>query len=472
MKRAEILFVLAKIPVDYAALLAAAITAYYARFLPVFTSVRPVIFTLTASEYMQIVMPIAFVWLAVFAFSGLYTTARRGIAADLLRVILACSTSMASVFAILFFSRALFESRFIAIAAWLFAIAFVSLGRVALHFIQRSLLVFGVGEHRLVIIGSDNTTEALADLFARDHRLGFHVTGRFETFDEKTASQILALKKSHGVDEIILGDATVDRDTALDILTFTDVNHLGFKYASDLFAAAAGRSVVHMFAGIPVIEVKKTPLDGWGAIFKRGFDIFGAILLILLTSPIQLLIALAVYLEQPGSVLYSKTQDGKKALRVGQGGEPFHYFKFRSMVKDAHAKQLDPTFVAKHGNERDGSPLFKLRDDPRVTPVGRIIRKYHLDELPELFLVLAGHMSLVGPRPHLPEEVAQYKPHHRKVMTIKPGITGLAQISGNSELDFEEEVRLDTFYIEHWSPWLDLVTLLKTPWVAFRGKTN
>jgi exopolysaccharide biosynthesis polyprenyl glycosylphosphotransferase len=333
-------------------------------------------------------------------------------------------------------------------------------------------LVFGVGEHRLVIIGSDNTTEALAELFASDHRLGFHVTGRFETFDEKTASQIRALKTSHGVDEIILGDATVDRDTALDILTFTDVNHLGFKYASDLFAAAAGRSVVHMFAGIPVIEVKKTPLDGWGAIYKRVFDIVCSFLLIVLTAPIQLIVALAVYIEQPGSVLYARTSDGKKAMRMGQGSEPFHYYKFRSMKKDTHAKQYDPEFLKQHGNERDGSPLFKLKDDPRVTPVGRIIRRYHLDELPELYLVLAGHMSLVGPRPHLPEEVANYQPHHRKVMTIKPGITGLAQISGNSELDFEEEVRLDTYYIEHWSPWLDLVTLLKTPAAALRGKTK
>jgi len=141
------------------------------------------------------------------------------------------------------------------------------------------------------------------------------------------------------------------------------------------------------------------------------------------------------------------------------------------MVRNAHAFRFDPEFIKKHGNIRDGSPLFKLKDDPRVTRVGKVIRKFHMDELPELFLVLLGRMSLVGPRPHLPEEVAQYEPHHRKVLTIRPGITGPTQISGRADLEFEEEVRLDTYYIEHWSPWHDLVILLKTPLVAFRGKT-
>ena len=115
-----------------------------------------------------------------------------------------------------------------------------------------------------------------------------------------------------------------------------------------------------------------------------------------------------------------------------------------------------------HLNTRKG-PLVKTKDDPRITRVGKFIRKTSLDELPEFWLVLRGYMSLVGPRPHLPEEVDQYEDHQRKVMTIKPGITGLAQISGRADLDFDAEVRLDTYYIEHWSPWFDLYILLKTP---------
>ncbi len=139
------------------------------------------------------------------------------------------------------------------------------------------------------------------------------------------------------------------------------------------------------------------------------------------------------------------------------------------MVKDAHKYRFDPEFLKKHGNDRDGTPLFKLENDPRVTPVGKFIRKYSIDEIPEFYLVLLGRMSLVGPRPHMEKEVADYKPEQRKVLTIKPGITGMAQISGRADLDFDEEVQLDIYYIENWSPWLDLVVLLKTPIIVLFG---
>lgn len=121
-------------------------------------------------------------------------------------------------------------------------------------------------------------------------------------------------------------------------------------------------------------------------------------------------------------------------------------------------------------NIRSDGPMVKIKDDPRVTKIGRLIRRWSIDELPELFLVLIGSMSLVGPRPHLPEEVAKYEHHHKKVLTIKPGITGMAQISGRSDLSFEEEVKLDTYYIENWSLLLDLSLLLRTPWAVIRGR--
>ena len=136
------------------------------------------------------------------------------------------------------------------------------------------------------------------------------------------------------------------------------------------------------------------------------------------------------------------------------------------MVKDAHKLRFDKDFIQEHGNEREGTPLFKLEKDPRVTAFGRFIRRTSIDEIPQFYHVLTGKMSLVGPRPHFPEEVDQYKPSHRKVLTIKPGITGVAQISGRADLHFEEEVRLDTHYIENWTPWMDLYIIFKTPWAV------
>jgi exopolysaccharide biosynthesis polyprenyl glycosylphosphotransferase len=472
MKRSELAFTLSLLPLDFLTLVAAAIAAYYSRFHPLFTQWRPVIFDLTLNHFVQIVIPIAIVWLAMFAFAGLYATRRISIASELTRIALACSTSMAAVFAILFFSRVLFESRFIAVAAWILAIVFVCVERLLVRALQRSLLAMGVGEHRIVLIGDNETSRALKDVFARREWLGFRVVAQFKTFNESVADKIRTLKKKDEVDEVLLADPEEDRSTTLALLSFTDNEHLGFRFSADLFAAAVGRSVIHTFAGIPIIEVQKTPLDGWGAIYKRLFDIAVSSVFIVLTLPIQAIIALALFIEQPGRVLFSRTPDGKKATRVGQGGRPFHYFKFRSMVRDAHKYRFDPDFIKKYGNEREGTPLFKLKDDPRVTPVGRVLRKFSLDELPEFYLVFLGRMSLVGPRPHLPEEVAQYRPEQRKVMTIKPGITGMAQISGRADLPFDDEVRLDTYYIEHWSPWLDLYIVLKTPLVVLFHTRN
>jgi FlaA1/EpsC-like NDP-sugar epimerase len=161
MKRSELVFTLALVPLDFLALTAAGITAFYARFHPFFTAWRPVIFDLTIERYVTVVIPIALVWILIFAASGLYSTHPRRIASELTRVFLACSTAMAAVFAILFFSRVLFESRFIAVAAWVLAILFVSLARLVIRLLQRALLSYGIGERRVVVVGSNKTTEAL-----------------------------------------------------------------------------------------------------------------------------------------------------------------------------------------------------------------------------------------------------------------------------------------------------------------------
>ncbi|MFA6369613.1 MAG: sugar transferase, partial [Patescibacteria group bacterium] len=183
-------------------------------------------------------------------------------------------------------------------------------------------------------------------------------------------------------------------------------------------------------------------------------------LLIALLSPVFLLTALAIKLDSRGPVFFSRRDDGTPVTRVGESGRPFRYFKFRSMRDKVDSMRYNE--LADRNIRGDG-PMVKIKDDPRVTRVGKFIRRFSIDELPELFLVFAGKMSLVGPRPHLPEEVAKYEHHHKKTLTIKPGITGLAQVSGRSDLLFEEEVKLDVYYIENWSLLLDFSILLKTP---------
>lgn len=205
-------------------------------------------------------------------------------------------------------------------------------------------------------------------------------------------------------------------------------------------------------AGLPLIHVETPRYEGFSSHAKRAFDIVGSLGLIVVLSPLLVAVALAVRLSTPGPVLFPQE-------RVGLKGKRFRMLKFRSMVTDAEQRLAD----LQSAQRREGnSVLFKMKDDPRVTPIGRFLRRYSLDELPQLFNVLEGSMSLVGPRPPLDREVRAYENHvHRRFM-VKPGVTGLWQVSGRSNLSWEDTVRLDLYYVENWSVTTDLVILWRT----------
>lgn len=461
MRRVHLAFAALLIPLDYLALVGAAAVAYSLRFTETAGAVRPVMFDLPFGAYMGVALPAAAIFLVIFAIAGLYTFRPPRLATEIARIVLAISSSFAVILAIAFFSRTLFESRFIMLAAWALAIIFVLATRMLTRGLQRSLRYFGIGLRHVALIGKTRSGNALHDFFRDEPWHGYRTVHHAINFPD-ARHKLLELKRKGQLDMIIIANPNATRQEIDAVKAFTDIEHLTFAYSTDLVPSGTARPIIHTFAARPVIEVPKTPLDGWGAIYKRGFDILVSLILILITLPLQLLIALAIFLENPGPIFFGKT-------RVGQAGEEFPFLKFRSMVRDAHKLRFDPEFIKKYGNEREGTPLFKLRDDPRVTNVGRFLRAWSLDEIPQFYLVLLGSMSLVGPRPHLPEEVARYKPEHRQVLTIKPGITGMAQTSGRANLDFEDEVRLDMYYIENWSPLLDLILLAKTPFaVLFR----
>lgn len=195
------------------------------------------------------------------------------------------------------------------------------------------------------------------------------------------------------------------------------------------------------------------------AFWKRILDFVGSAILIVLLSPLLVAIAIAVKLSSPGPIIYRQT-------RIGRYGVAFEFLKFRSMYVDAEQRLAE---LLKHGNEKDG-PIFKMKNDPRVTPVGRFLRKYSLDELPQLFNVLRGDMSLVGPRPPLAREVEQYDDRAFLRLSVPPGITCLWQICGRSDTSFEDWMELDSLYVQHMSFWLDLKILLKTPTAVIRGE--
>jgi exopolysaccharide biosynthesis polyprenyl glycosylphosphotransferase len=244
------------------------------------------------------------------------------------------------------------------------------------------------------------------------------------------------------------------------------LRHLGWELASRnvglimapaLTDIAGPRIHTQQVAGLPLIHVTTPTLEGGQRVAKRMFDVLVSTLLILAVSPLMALIAILIKLDSRGPILFRQN-------RVGIEGKLFGMLKFRSMVVDAEVRLADLT----HQNQASGV-LFKIKNDPRVTPMGKFIRKYSLDELPQLFNILAGSMSLVGPRPPLPREVEAYEHDVRRRLLVKPGLTGLWQVSGRSNLSWQDSVRLDLYYVENWSLAGDLIIILRTVRAVFRS---
>lgn len=470
MKKSDLAFFVLLPPLDFLMIILAGLSAYHLRFSSLSTDIRPVIFNLPLADYITILLIIAVIWLVIFSFTGLYSIRDLGsLKIELKKVVIGCSLGLVAIVISIFFYRELFSSRFIVLVGWLLAILYVGIGRVAATYIRRFFFRRGYGVHNIVVVGDSQTTDHLVREFARRPDFGFRVIKRLADFSIESAKELGEFLTVKQIDEVLQADPNLSKSDKLRLYDFADEHHITFKYAADLLETKVLRTEVDEFGGIPIVEVKRTPLDGWGRVAKRLADIIGSLILIIITLPIMLLEVIAIKLDSKGPIFFSRLDDGSPLHRIGQGGKRFRYLKFRSMVPQSDS--LRYTELADRNLRSDG-PMVKIKDDPRVTRVGRFIRRFSIDELPELFLVLRGTMSLVGPRPHLPEEVAKYENRHKKVLTVKPGITGYAQVSGRSDLTFEEEVRLDIYYIENWSIISDIIILLKTPLAVFRPRAT
>jgi exopolysaccharide biosynthesis polyprenyl glycosylphosphotransferase len=319
----------------------------------------------------------------------------------------------------------------------------------------------------VLVVGSHRAAVAMAQVFERDPNAGFRVVGVCEP-GWGHAGRVLDIE-GHQIP--VLGDESTVIDaveaTQADMVAVSNTEFFGNDgmralawqleaTGTDLVVApgvvdvAGPRLQVRPVAGLPLLHVDKPQYRGAGKFGKHAVDAIGAGLAILLLSPVMIVIALLVRLTSPGPVFY-------RSERIGLNGEPFGMLKFRSMRRDA-----DKVRISLLDLNQGSGPLFKMRDDPRVTPLGRVLRRFSLDELPQLFNVLTGQMSIVGPRPPLRDEVQTYSDMVQRRLLVKPGITGLWQVSGRSDLSWEESVRLDLYYVENWSLFQDLVIVWRT----------
>ncbi|MCH7492264.1 sugar transferase [Patescibacteria group bacterium] len=461
MKKSELLFSAILIPVDYFMVFLAGIFAYNLRFFSYFTEIRPVFYEIVFQQYIKVIFFVAAIFVIIFAIAGLYAIRNtRRVLDEMTSVFIASTAAFAVVIIIIFFQRELFSSRFIVLTGWVLAIAMVMFGRLLVRGIQRALLKKGIGLHNVIIIGSDNTAESIVKQMYKRPQMGYRIVERISNFDEDAQLKVNGKLKESAIDEIILADTSLPKEQILAIRDFCNDNHIIYKYVTDLFEIQPAHIEINTIADIPIIEVKRTKLDGWGKIAKRLFDTVFALIGMVVLSPLFLLVSVLIIIDSQGGVF-------AKLKRVGVKGNSFKLYKFRSMVRNAEHLKQDLVGM----NERTDGPLFKIKNDPRITRLGRFLRKTSLDELPQLINVIRGEMSLVGPRPHEPEEVQRYNRWQKKLLAIKPGMTGLAQISGRSDLNFEDEAKLDIYYIENWSPKLDIQIFIKTPWVVITGKS-
>lgn len=468
MKKSELIFTASLVPLDFLMLLGAGLVAYFLRTNPWIVQYRPVSFYLNLpfGRYLGLVFGVSVFLLIVFALMGLYRIkATRPLLDDFAKILIGVSAGIIVLVFYIFLRQELFDSRFLVLAGWFIAILFVFMGRFFINRLQKFLMrKYHLGVHRLLLIGHDKLGQKIIKEIKKEPGLGYQLVA---SLNEPDIEKIQARVKKSGLDEIILANLDWSKDKIIKLINFCEANHIVFKFVPNLFQTLTSNSQAGTLGSIPLIEIKRTALDGWGRIIKGIFDFVFAFLFILFFSPFYILIAILIKLDSSGPVIY-------RDYRYGYKKKKFLFYKFRSVK----AELCDGEFGTEAGNQmlkrlekdqekniRSRGPVHKIKNDPRITKLGKFLRKYSLDELPQFFSVLNGDMSLVGYRPHMSYEVEQYTDQQQKMFCSKPGITGLAQVSGRSDLGFDEEVKLDLFYIENWSLRLDLIILLKTPLV-------
>lgn len=338
-------------------------------------------------------------------------------------------------------------SRIVIAMSWLMGCSLLTLWRLMFDILLAGFRRMGHALTQVMIVGDDEFGRAFYDLLHDNPELGYAPLELVKDDDHDHIRNVLKLRQ---VDEVILAVQDADPSRIMQLMNLCQEIHTPFSMVPTLFHVLTSRIQVREVAGVPIFALEERIFLRSSRLLKRSIDLLVGGALLVLTTPIWLLTAILIRLESKGPILYVQE-------RIGKGAKPFQCYKFRSMYVDADARKSD---LAKL-NEAQG-PLFKIRNDPRRTKVGRFIRKFSIDELPQLINVMKGEMSMVGPRPPVPSEVDQYETWQRKRFEVLPGMTGMSQINGRSDLSFDETLRFDFYYIENWSPLFDLKVMLKT----------
>lgn len=460
--------------IDTLVLLAAFILAYVAR---VQYDPRPLLNQVYATEYLVTFLLIIPFWIIVFAALGLYssnTYSRRLVEwskiaiGAFIGILIVIGWEYAS-------SKVIFPARLVAVYAFAGSFLLILLEREIMRELRTLFFRYGKGTSRVLIIGSSDATRDIAFNLADTTKSGYHIVAiagpkklipkGLDVQHYSDVEDALADITKNKITTIIQTDLYDSDDRNQLVLNAAQSRHIAYSFIPGEPEFYSGKNTVDVFLGYPMITVYQTPLVGWGAILKRVFDV----LVVIITSPIWLLLFLLLLVLQkifnPGPAIFTST-------RLGLFGREISIYKFRSM-KAEYSGQDAISIFKKMGREdlaKEYAVTRKVKKDPRITPFGAFLRATSLDEIPQIFNVLLGQMSLVGPRPILPDEKGFYKSRGSLLFSVQPGITGLWQVSGRSDLPFEGRVDLELYYAQNWSFWLDIKILIKTISVVLLGK--
>ena len=419
--------------------------------------------------YLGLSLALPVLWIAALWLAGAYDVRFIGTGSDEYRKVLNAGVSLTAAVAIFSYAVNLELSRVYVVIALPSVTVFDLFARFAMRKRLHQKRASGKCTHNVVAVGHELAVADLVTELGRDRYHGLTVVGACVVRPGE-CDEVVGVPVYGGLDDITAAVKAFDADTVavtacpeMDGVRLRSLAWELEKAGTDLCVSpalldvAGPRTTIRPTAGLTLLHVDHPQLAGFRLVLKGLFDRCAAAAALVMLAPVMAALAAAIWLQDRGPALFTQT-------RVGKDGHSFRMYKFRTMVVDAEQRrtQLLPS------NDSDGV-LFKLRKDPRVTAVGAHLRRLSLDELPQLFNVFLGHMSLVGPRPALPDEAEKYAEHVRRRLVVKPGLTGLWQVNGRSDLSWEESVRLDLRYVENWSFALDLQIMWKTISVMMRG---
>ena len=469
-KKSDIYIKLALILLDALALAGAFTVAYLLR---ITLDPRPIYINVGGIEFITSIFTILPLWVVLFYFFGLY---EREVYSHPFResgrILLAAIFGIMLMISFGFFTNtSLFPTKLIALYSLIASFVILLVLRAGANIIRLQLLKHNIGVRKVVIVGSTPLTKSLTEAIQHDTTSGFKLAAIVsrnnfipDDLQRMRYSSLPTALRQTAIDAIIQTDPN-DSDKHYEL---AEKHYLDFYQAPALSGIWTARHEVELVNSTPLIFIKPTPLSGYGRIIKRGMDIVGSSVGIILTSPIMLLVAIAVKVGDPSGPILMR---GIQQKRLTRHNQPFKVYKFRSHYakfdgktdKEVFTMIGQPELIDEYRKNGD-----KLDHDFRVTPVGRFIRRFSLDELPQLFNVLKGDISLVGPRALVPHELNQYD-KKSALLSVKSGLTGLAVISGRRDIDFGERRRLDLYYVQNWSIWLDINILFKTILVIFKS---